>query len=114
MNELALETTVSQIGSFEAQEKLRRIYEAFKDPNSSYVSVMDIIRETLESNAGLRVQAVDRVADEPRALLVMLTGIPTDNDLRSLVDFLRGWPLRRGCDTDRNILAQGWPPRRPL
>jgi hypothetical protein len=94
-------TTSRQIGRFEAEEKLRRIYEAFNKPNSSYWAdnVLRTIRETMDGNAGLRVRGVSRVADEPRALLVMLNGIPTDDDLRSLHDFLRrmaaaGWRHR--------------------
>ncbi len=115
--------TPHQIGRFEAEEKLRRIYEAFNDPDSSYWAdnVLRTIRETMDGNAGLRVRGVGRVADEPRALLVMLTGIPTDDDLRSLDDFLRGWPLRGG-DTDPNEMTQdelalarsrppGWQPK---
>jgi hypothetical protein len=39
----------------------------------------------------LRVRGVGRVADEPRALLVMLTERPTDDELRSMHDFLRDW-----------------------
>ncbi len=38
-----------------------------------------------------RVRGVGRVADEPRALLVMLTTVPTDDQLRELHNFLRDW-----------------------
>lgn len=39
----------------------------------------------------LRVRGVGRTADEPRALLVLLTERPTDDEIRSLHEFLRGW-----------------------
>jgi hypothetical protein len=39
----------------------------------------------------LRVRGVGRVAEEPRALLVLLTERPTDDEIRSLHEFLRGW-----------------------
>jgi hypothetical protein len=37
----------------------------------------------------LRVMGVGRVADNPRALLVLLTEIPTDNELRAFHDYVR-------------------------
>lgn len=40
-----------------------------------------------------RVRGVGRMADEPRALLVLLTEIPTDDELRSMHEFLRAWRL---------------------
>jgi hypothetical protein len=39
----------------------------------------------------LKVRGVGRAADEPRAILVMLTDRPTDDELRSLHEFLRDW-----------------------
>lgn len=39
----------------------------------------------------LKVRGVGRMADEPRALLVALSERPTDDDIRSLHEFLRGW-----------------------
>ena len=39
----------------------------------------------------LRVRGVGRVADEPRAILVMLTERPTDDEVRALHDYLRAW-----------------------
>lgn len=43
---------------------------------------------------GLRARGVGRVADEPRALLVLLTEIPGDDDIRVLHDWLVGRPAR--------------------
>ena len=37
----------------------------------------------------LRVRGVGRVADEPRAILVMLSDIPTDDEMREFHDFVR-------------------------
>lgn len=39
----------------------------------------------------LRVRGVGRMADEPRALLVCLTDVPSDHELRSFHDFVEGW-----------------------
>ena len=39
----------------------------------------------------LRVRGVGRIATEPRSLLVLLDERPTDDDIRSLHEFLRGW-----------------------
>lgn len=50
------------------------IYEAPRDP-----------REVL------KVRGVGRVADEPRALLVLLSERPTDDELRSMHEHLRSW-----------------------
>lgn len=38
----------------------------------------------------LRVRGVGRVADEPRALLVMFTDVPTDDELRKFHEYIRG------------------------
>jgi len=37
----------------------------------------------------IRVRGVGRVADEPRALLVMFTDIPTDDEIRQFHDYVR-------------------------
>jgi hypothetical protein len=37
----------------------------------------------------LRVRGVGRVADEPRALLVSFTDIPTDDELRAFHNYIR-------------------------
>lgn len=39
----------------------------------------------------LRVRGVGRDAAEPRSISVALTGIPTDDEMRDLHDFLRQW-----------------------
>lgn len=39
----------------------------------------------------LRVRGVGRVADEPRALLIAMTERATDDEIRSLHDFIREW-----------------------
>ncbi len=39
----------------------------------------------------LRVRGVGRVADEPRALLIALSDIPSDGEIRELHDFIREW-----------------------
>lgn len=44
-----------------------------------------------DTSEPLKVRGVGRDAEEPRALLVMLTERPTDDDIRSLHEFLRGW-----------------------
>lgn len=44
-----------------------------------------------DTSRPLKVRGVGRDAGEPRALLVMLTERPTDDDIRSLHEFLRGW-----------------------
>lgn len=38
-----------------------------------------------------RVQGIGRIADNDRAVLIMLSNRPTDDDMRSLHDFLRIW-----------------------
>lgn len=43
----------------------------------------------------LRVRGVGRVADEPRALLVLLSERPTDDEIRSLHEYLRAWRKAR-------------------
>jgi hypothetical protein len=58
----------------ESEDKAHLIYEAPRDPNHC-----------------LKVRGVGRVSDEPRALLVCLSERPTDDELRSLHDFVRGW-----------------------
>lgn len=54
--------------------------------------------------AAVRVRGVGRVADEPRALLLMLTERPTDDELRALHEFFSGRPmleaLRQGPHRD--------------
>jgi hypothetical protein len=50
------------------------IYEAPRDPNEE-----------------IRVRGVGRVADEPRAILIALTERPTDDEIRSLHEYLRFW-----------------------
>lgn len=42
----------------------------------------------------LRARGVGRVGDEPRALLVLLTGIPGDDDIRALHNLLVTQPAR--------------------
>ena len=37
----------------------------------------------------LRVRGVGRVADEPRAIMVMLTDIPTDDEMRDIHEYVR-------------------------
>lgn len=54
----------------------RNIYESARDPKQ-----------------GLIVRGVGRMADEPRALLVLLNERPTDDELRSIHEFLKGWEL---------------------
>lgn len=39
----------------------------------------------------IRVRGVGRVADEPRALLIAMTERPTDDEIKSLHDFIRDW-----------------------
>lgn len=39
----------------------------------------------------LRVRGVGRVADEPRAILLMLSDIPSDDQMRDLHEFMREW-----------------------
>ena len=79
------------------EEALRHIHEAFNDPDNSYWAdnVMRTIHGTILNMEAprptLRVRGVGRVADEPRALLVLLTDIPTDTQLRELHDYLREW-----------------------
>jgi len=79
--------------TMQPDEALRRIYEAFNDQDSSYWAdnVLRTIRDTMEQAPTLRVRGVGRVADEPRALLVLLTDVPTDNQLRELHDYMRDW-----------------------
>jgi hypothetical protein len=42
-------------------------------------------------SVSLKVRGVGRVADEPRALLILLSERPTDDEIRSLHDFLKLW-----------------------
>lgn len=51
-----------------------REYEAPRDPSEP-----------------LLVRGVGRTEDEPRALLMLLTERPTDDEIRSLHEYLRGW-----------------------
>ena len=44
-----------------------------------------------DESAPLKVRGVSRVVDEPRAVLIALSDIPTGDEIRSLDDFLRGW-----------------------
>ncbi len=53
----------------------------------------------------IRVRGVGRVADEPRALLVALSERPTDDEIRSVHDFLRGWRRTEREDNAIDILA---------
>lgn len=39
----------------------------------------------------LKVLGISRIADNPQAFLLSLNACPTDDDLRSLHEFLRGW-----------------------
>jgi len=48
-------------------------------------------RPEASGNHVVKVRGVGRVSDEPRALLVLLTEQPTDDELRSLHEFLREW-----------------------
>lgn len=41
----------------------------------------------------LRVRGVGRVSDEPRAVLVLLNERPTDDELRSIHNYLSDWSL---------------------
>lgn len=43
------------------------------------------------ASVATKVQGVGRIADNPRALLVILSAEPSDDDLRSMHDFLREW-----------------------
>lgn len=45
-----------------------------------------------DTSVTVKVRGVGRTVDEPRALLVLLTERPTDDELRSLHEFLRDWP----------------------
>jgi hypothetical protein len=47
---------------------------------------------------GLRARGVSRVADEPRAILVLLNEIPGDDDLRRMHDFLVHRPAAEAAD----------------
>ena len=75
------------------EEALRHIHEAFQDQDGSYWAdnVLRAIADTMEDEPQLRVRGVGRVADEPRAFLVLLTDVPTDNQLREMHDYLRQW-----------------------
>lgn len=42
-------------------------------------------------NQPLRVRGVGREKDNPRAFLVLLTEIPTDDEIRSFHQFVRAW-----------------------
>lgn len=44
----------------------------------------------------VRIRGVGRVDDEPRALLLLLTERPTDDEIRSVHEFLRDWRLNGG------------------
>lgn len=41
----------------------------------------------------IRVRGVGRISDEPRAMLILLTERPTDDEIRSMHEYLRGWKL---------------------
>ena len=51
----------------------------------------DVYEAPRRPGRSIRPRGVGRVADEPRALLVLLDERPTDDDIRSLHEFLRGW-----------------------
>ena len=56
-----------------------------------HVSALRRIAQEALSAPALRVRGVGRVTDEPRALLVLLTDVPTDNQLREMHDYMREW-----------------------
>lgn len=51
------------------------------------------------TTSGLRARGVGRVADEPRALLVLLTDIPGDDDIRAL----HHWLVHRPAAADAEM-----------
>lgn len=51
----------------------------------------DMREGTFPNKLELKVQGVGRMADNPRALLIILNGEPTDNEMRSLHNYLREW-----------------------
>lgn len=57
------------------------------DPNPSTL----LYEAPRDLSQPLKVRGVGRVADEPRALLVALTERPSDDDIRALHEYLRGW-----------------------
>ena len=60
----------------------RIIYEAPRDPAKP-----------------IRVRGVGRVADEPRALLLLLTERPTDDEIRALHEFFSQRPMLAALGT---------------
>jgi hypothetical protein len=52
-------------------------------------------RQIFEAEAARRgiiwVRGVGRIDSEPRAVIVHLTGVPTDNQIRALDQFLTDW-----------------------
>lgn len=59
------------------------------------------------------VRGVGRVADEPRALLVLLSDIPTDDDLRVFHDHSKEW-RSHGEETGWVIERADSEPSRPM
>jgi hypothetical protein len=58
----------------------------------------------------LVVRGVGRVADEPRAILVLLNERPTDDEMRAIHDLLRASPQRQG---DRPVYPHDGDQREP-
>src|SRR5260221_759265 len=61
-------------------------------PAAQFFTVVDASAHALApfrfATSSLRARGVGRVADEPRALLVLLTDIPGDDDIRALHEWL--------------------------
>lgn len=57
----------------------------------------------------MKVDGVGRMADNPKFVLIGLSQVPSDNDLRTLHEFLRAWPkcVDDGCiDRARRIVDE--------
>lgn len=63
----------------------------------------------------IKVRGVGRVADDPRSLLLCLSEMPTDDDIRSLHDFLASWrPRKSPLQAIADDIRAGIFPRRSL
>ena len=70
---------------------------------------MSKVYEMPRMSPQIKVRGVGRVADEPRALLVLLDEIPTDDELRNLHETLRHWePWRDHVALAEWMIARGY------
>ena len=64
---------------------------AIAESNTSLVASSGFYEASRDPAEPLKVRGIGRLGDEPRALLVMLSERPTDDEIKHLHEFLRRW-----------------------